>query len=625
MFALCACRVVFAVSPDVPKQKSSNGINRKRPGTGRRLPSIPSDKSPCNSDYSSRISDSSPQSPSDSTPRYENAPVSWQDEMTGRAKVVTISSQVIAHCHESYGSDSTVKQPSGSESAGDTSSRTRSPCLDTSRTSGSMDTEVLLQDTQTVMAAMEARMASRSAKDLATTNGFGHGDLQDNSDTDSNVAMVNGDDDFVKPSHFESPRQNIAKKQTPPANGSANSKSASAKPPLIKTSSVIKETISSVRKKARSLSLDHSVISDIFSESLEITDTDSQRSDISSDNLDTSTTRSASKGKGTISLQKPNRAFQLRRTKADSTLDSPRSTRSDTSSVSGVTSSRTKGPASSGQTTTHRSTSGASTARTTSRSKSGMSAKSDVSLGAEIVKKSQQNQQNIKFVRTDGGRHSLRSFKSNSEKTLVPIEIGRKADLKVLKTQLKTTQGSRGLSVTGQGTGHHKVQSQSQPGSRSNSPKAAERLAWKRRKEYDPRKAVASAKAKAKEMTTVPSKAKSSASSGSSRVAVKQAMTRSASYTNTAELSGRVRHDTYRADSASSTEDLNHASKEFASKFEKETLARAFIPVHKTFRSDRLFHSADEDESSLSFHSTQVNIIAEVMFVGIVFWGFSVL
>ncbi|XP_041353126.1 centrosomal protein of 170 kDa-like isoform X3 [Gigantopelta aegis] len=582
------------VAQDVQKQKSSNGISRKRPGTGRRLPSIPSDKSPCNSEYSSRISDSSPQSTNDSTPRYENLPVSWQDEMTGKAKVVTISSQVVTHCEETY-SDSTARQVSESESAGDSSFRTRSPCLDSSRTSGSMDTEVLLQDTQTVMAAMEARMASRSAKEAV--NGFNHSDSQDNSDTDSNVAMVNGDDDFLKPSYFESPRQNIAKKQTP-VKGSVK-KSASAKPPLVKTSSVVKDNINSVRKKARSLSLDHSVISDIFNESFEITDIDSQRSDISSDNLTSSTTRGASKGKGTISMQKPNRAFQLRRTKADATIDPPRSSRSDASSTSGVTTSRTRVTASSAQ-ITQRSTSAASTARTTSRSKSGMSGKSEVSLGAEIVKKSQQN---IKFVRTDGGRHSLRSFKSNSEKTLVHIDTGRKADLKVLKSQLKTTvQGSRGLAVTGQGTGQ-KVQSQSQPGSRSNSPKAAERLAWKRRKEYDPRKAVADAKAKAKE--TVPIKHKSVTSLSSSSSASKQMMTRSSSFTNTAELSGRVRHDTYRKDSTSSTEDLNHMSQEFSNKFQKETLARAFIPVHKTFRSDRLFHSADEDESSLSFHSTQ--------------------
>jgi hypothetical protein len=55
----------------------------------------------------------------------------------------------------------------------------------------------------------------------------------------------------------------------------------------------------------------------------------------------------------------------------------------------------------------------------------------------------------------------------------------RKSDLRSFKNRLKTTQ-SYGLSVTGVGN-----KNTSQPSSRTNSPKSAEKAAWKRRKEYE--------------------------------------------------------------------------------------------------------------------------------------------
>ncbi|XP_046364381.2 centrosomal protein of 170 kDa-like isoform X3 [Haliotis rufescens] len=576
---------------DLGSQKPPNV--RKRPGTGRKLPSIPTDQSPCSSDYSPRIGELSPRS-GDATPRQEDPLTLWP--LDSKQKSVTISSQVVTHYQETNGDSSARgRSGSGSDMSGDTTQRTDSPASDSAPTNTSMDTEVLLRDTVTVMAAMEARMANRE-----TMNGYCQNDTAGDSDSDSLVAMVNGDDKFVKPTTFSSPRDNLGKRSTTKHVLTSTPK----KPPLGKSLSVNRDQNVSKTTKPRSYSLDTSGVSDVYSESSELGDSESYRSDVSSDNVGSSAKKEAKKG--LITNTKPNRAFALRRAKADGPEETPRTNRSRSSTGSTPRGSTNRTASSSRAPTASsvaRSTA-SSTARSTARSKSGMSGrfdsgKSEVSLGAEIVKKSRENikSSSPNFDRKDGGRHSLRSgYKTNSQKTLSifnPVEAARRSELKVLKTQLKKTEGSRGLSVTG-----NSARSQSQPGSRSNSPKAAERLAWKRRKEYDPRKAVASAKAKAKDVP------KSKPLPSSQSTLAKKRMYRSASFTNSAELSGRS-SDTYRNGSVSSVEDLSLTTSEATDSFDEQGLPRAFIPLSGPLRRDRISHSADEDDTSLSLHSSQ--------------------
>ncbi|XP_067680780.1 centrosomal protein of 170 kDa-like isoform X6 [Haliotis asinina] len=576
---------------DLGSQKPPNG--RKRPGTGRKLPSIPTDQSPCNSDNSPQIGEVSPRS-GDATPRQEDPLTQWP--LDSKQKSVTISNQVVTHYEVTNGDLSARgRSGSGSDMSGDTTQRTDSPASDSAPTNTSMDTEVLLKDTVTVMAAMEARMANRE-----TMNGYCPNDTAGDSDSDSLVAMVNGDDKFVKPTAFSSPRDNLGKRSTPKHVLTSTPK----KPALSKSLSVNRDQNVSKTTKPRSYSLDTSGVSDVYSESSELGDSESYRSDVSSDAMGSSAKKEARKG--VITNTKPNRAFALRRAKADGPEETPRTNRSRSSTGSSPRGSTNRTASSSRAHTASsvaRSTA-SSTAKTTVRSKSGMSGrydsgKSEVSLGAEIVKKSRENikSSSPNFDRKDGGRHSLRSgYKTNSQKTLSifnPVEAARRNELKVLKSQLKKTDGSRGLSVSG-----HSARSQSQPGSRSNSPKAAERLAWKRRKEYDPRKAVASAKAKAKDVP------KSKPLPSNQSTLAKRRMYRSASFTNSGELSVRST-DTCRNGSISSVEDLSLTTSEATDSFDEQGLPRAFIPLSGPLRRDRISHSADEDDASLSVHSSQ--------------------
>ncbi|XP_055957434.1 centrosomal protein of 170 kDa protein B isoform X3 [Patella vulgata] len=544
------------------------GISRKRPGTGRRLPSVPTSYG----DTSSVRSESSHLSGED-TPRLN---------VNERCKTVTISSPaVVRNSHPNISSMSRTHSDSGSESGKD--KKSYSVC-DSSRSMGSLDTQTLLKDTETVMAAMEARMATKRIN--------GHS-FEYDSDTDvsSTVALVNGNESYKRNSFdYKSPRNCLSEKKTSsprdsyqsscttssprdtpsPTERSSYSKppsGPSAKKPPLRTKSLTSTP------RSKSLMQRHSLG--------DFGDSESVRTDSDTESL-------KSQNKAPMSHTRPNRSFLLRRSRAmgsETTTTPSDTTRSSSSSIT-TSSARSA--------TTSKSTSRPNTSRT------------DASLGAHIVKKSQANAKasqsiqrdtnsrkslNVKsstnssktdLTRSDGGRHSLRLTRTASGPA--PVENSkRRADLKTLKSQLKKTD----LSVKGSKAG-----SQSQPASRTNSPKTA---AWKRRKDYDPRKAVADAKAK--------SKAAKTKTNDEHNTTSLSRMTRSSSFTTAAELSGRVRKGTYRSESTSSVEDVSAIANEAIDNFNEDAVRCAFIPIGNTLRSDRMSHSADEEE--FSSHSAQ--------------------
>ncbi|XP_012938156.1 centrosomal protein of 170 kDa protein B [Aplysia californica] len=584
-------------------KKPPQGISRKRPGTGRKLPSIPTDRSPVSSEHSSYMGDHSidlhiaddPSSPSRSSDLLVNG-------KNGTHKApVRISSQQAGSRGRSNGY-STDPQDGVSPAS-------------TSRSRGSVDTELLLQDTETVMAAMEARMAHKSHGDGSSP---GH-----DSDTDvsSTVALVNGDEDYVKPTLYKSPRDALSKRRnskdgpgrpaggsvvssTPPVSGGGGGAGAKRGVGRSYSQTVASKakTLASPRSGTSVSIAKKSVVSDVYSRADSV-DNESIISDVSSDTGDGNLSRSSSKGKGNITMTKPNRAFQLRRARADS-FDEPTTPRS-------------------GKSTGRTGASGGASARSSSvhsapRRTAPDSHRSEAtSLGGQIVKKSRENagQEKAKssnnLSRADGGRHSLRLQRASSltiaqaAAASSPNAAARRETTPKSMGKSSGASNSRGnLSVTGVSSTSLSSRSQSQPGSRSNSPKAAERMAWKRRKEYDPRRAVAEAKAKAKEGGSssstisagsvgygVTARPKPSASSN-----YKRRMIRSASFTNSAELQLSAQN------ALSGSQDFVTADRR---DYEHDGFRRAFLPFHSSLRTDRSAYSADEDDSMLSANSTQ--------------------
>jgi hypothetical protein len=138
----------------------------------------------------------------------------------------------------------------------------------------------------------------------------------------------------------------------------------------------------------------------------------------------------------------------------------------------------------------------------------------------------------------------------------------------------------------------------SQPSSRTNSPKSAEKAAWKRRKEYDPRRAVAEAKTKVKDK-----------GNPTSALTSMKRMTRSASFTNTAELGGRYHKD--KSVSLYSTDNVSIASVEGNDTFDDSSIAsshRGFIPYSGRSQSSHLYKNSDDEELGIVAKSSQVGI-----------------
>ena len=528
------------------------------------------------------------------------------------------------------------------------------------RSRGSVDTELLLQDTETVMAAMEARMAYRTSGHQGSTDrdhrgSRGDGECDSDTDVSSTVVLVNGDEEYVKPSYYTSPRDALSRSI------SHTDAKRSGGGALVRGSGMPNSTASAVQTgKRRSYSQTvaskcrtptsatasprtptssasaqrRSVGSDIYS-GRDSVGADSLASDLGSESgtADGSLSRSSSRGKGTITMTKPNRAFQLRRARSDSVEE----TAAPTTPRSAKSGASTRTPGSSARSSSVHGTNRTRSVVETNRSDA-------TSLGAQIARKSRSNgavmQSDIRtsasassaqkassstnLHRQDGGRHSLRLTRASSLTISSPAQTSSGTPSKkdsthvssstnVSKSHTRSTPtGSRGnLAITGVGTSSGVAGStrcHSQPGSRSNSPKAAERIAWRRRKEYDPRKAVAEAKAaKAKESGhvtgTVTMRPKPHANSR-----VNRRMIRSASFTNTGgslalSLAGSVSASQELVSGPPSASDYSSEGQTGGS----SAFRRAFLPFQAV--SGRLgghhsAHSADEDDSLLG--STRV-------------------
>lgn len=584
------------MSPD--SKKPSKGLSRKRPGTGRKLPTIPG-KSPDGSNCSSRLSQStdsqSPRCPS--TPRYgEN------NNIADKQKAVTISSHVVKR-YEDTDTESISRTKFESETEVTSVSKEEdfpSP-KGSARSSASVETEVLLKDTETVMAAMEARMDSKSS---GLQNGHMQDDVDNLSDNESTAALVNGHEGFLKSSSYTSPRESLAKSR-----GLQQHKSVTRGGSASERLQAFRE-----RNYKNATPPENSVVSDVLSENCDLNQSTDRTSECSDSSA--SFNRSGSKGKGTISMTRPNRAFQLRRALADadapdtpssgvseavsltnvSAVSSTRSFKSSTPTRSMKASNRLSYPYTKQDSARSKESLGAAIVQK-SREGGGSSSRSNASLGAQIAHKASRNNQpsgnlSNSFNRSDGGRFSLKLNRSLSSQDSIHLDSSnsstRKPDLKNVKSKLKSTP-TYGLSVTGIHSSRSSVTSAS---SRSNSPKSAEKAAWKRRKEYDPRRAVAEAKAKAQDV-----KVKMDNQG-------KPKMIRSASFTNSAELQKYRRQALQKKDSVSSPDELSCAS-EGADTVCSSVYQRSFIPYSGRSQSSRIFPSSEDEESSLIVKSTQ--------------------
>ncbi|XP_060559876.1 centrosomal protein of 170 kDa protein B-like isoform X3 [Ruditapes philippinarum] len=588
--------------------RAHNGISRKRPGTGRKLPTIPPEaSSPTPSDRS--ITKESPMSSkSDLT---INGTASVLQSPPQRA--VKISSRVSARYEDTDSeSISLTKYGSEVENTADMSSRSN---YSRNGSVASLDTEVLLRDTQTVMTAMEERMGSKpqtsqlsDLNEFETKNFFQETEngLSDEnsytqstvrysvdrnesliiddsvdfeSDTSSVVALVNGDEDFVKPSLYKSPREVLGNKSKLKLSESLPSK------PSVKMSGAKSRTVGHEKERKHSVE-EKTVVSDTFSDvngdlTIRTEDLESEAGQFN---------RQGSKGKGTMSMTRPNRAFALRRARADGD-ESQDSSRSTASTVS-IASSGFRTPRGGGSMTN---LTKSSTPQKPRRPMSGVlsdrqappdSSRSHASLGTKIVQKSRENLNNS-FAREDGGRHSLRVARSMS------IPVQQTTPGKSRKSEGSSAlHHSKSLRVTGV-SAKERSGSVTRPGHRNNSPKSAERNAWKRRKEYDPRKAVADAKTKHKD-----TKRKSD---GSEIYNKARGVTRSASFTNSKDL----KLSSYQCDSTSSTDDYSRRSSATSDVFD-DGPRRGFVPYSaRSLLSSKVSNSsADDDDFDRSVRSS---------------------
>ncbi len=360
----------------------------------------------------------------------------------------------------------------------------------TSRSSVSMATNVLLGDTSEVIRAVRDRrqVLESSQSYSGRPSAREEKDPELDSENGSFFAIVDGHGHWRNSG--DSPRPGYQKSVSYDAKESYTAALASA--PVARTradlSAVTKpltakprEGTFTVRKPGRqssnSTDLDASLASEHSeTESILSTSTDYSYSETQSPKM----TRKGSGGKGPMSITRPNRAFQLRRAKADSDSESggparpggagrPTSAGSARSGVSSVLDSRKNRPSSARE-----------------------SVRSDASLGAAIVKRSRENAAppgSISTKRADVARTGLRSVKQGSLTSAQTVR--RSPDPRELRSKSATPKsmlgGGSGLAVTGV--------NKSQPNSRSNSPRSQEYSAWKKRKDYNPRQAVADAKA----------------------------------------------------------------------------------------------------------------------------------
>ena len=487
---------------------------RSRPGTGRKLPTPPVSQSP-----------RSPPSVTLRTASFDfsnkdNAE-STEDEDGRQRATLTFDSDGGGFFEVSYDAPSVTKDSPRSSISRETSvsreneevhqqravlQRAASqPAASVHRasasSSASMDTQVLLKDTEQVVKVMSSRVEKQQQQHTSyrsTHSPVNKSDLflpipDGEGDTDDDVSakvLLNGDDDEEEDIPPPPPRHLQHQRSTPTDNRIWASKS---------TVSTSKEKVlahfhSRSSKRNSSHDFDSVGVSD-DSESASVISTST---DYSATAASPKVTRKAAKGKGNITMTRTNRAFALRRQNADSDTEplTPRSSGSAKRSTSLTRPNSAGGSASprasSQRLAPHRTR--PSSAKETSRSST---ARSDISLGQKIVNKSRENHtsssaNNAGFVRKDGGRHSLRTQKSSPAPS-TPSARDLNKSKSVSASRGRANTASSGLSITGH----------TPPATRSNSSqhvtaKTQDYEAWKRRKTYDPRKSLAAQQAKNK-------------------------------------------------------------------------------------------------------------------------------
>lgn len=366
---------------------------------------------------------------------------------------------------------------------------------DSARSTASLDTEILLKDSETVMRAIEQRVEK---KKLHAQNDY-LDDVENNSrhryspvakedlllklenDSDSDTSSTGAIIGDIS-SHNQSVKHTIHRPEAKKSNKH-------------KPSSIIKDkALNHIGGRTGKMLSNSSADFEIFgvtdesgNESGSVASTSTDYSMSNRSGTSPKLQRKGSAGKGSIANTRVNRTFALRRNKADgsdgetSKTEPPTSARSSRRSVSEKStprgSSRTR-PSSAKETT-----------------------RTDASLGQQIVQKSRDNMRtsskdnNSKdksLTRKDGGRFSLRNSKSQSVSGMTSDARSRQ---KSEVTTPRSGRSSGGLSVTGS------TPKSSQSSKSSN--KAEEYKAWQRRHKYDPRKAVADAKAKEKRARSV--------------------------------------------------------------------------------------------------------------------------
>ena len=456
-----------------------NGVVGKRQGRGRKLPSLPSTDS-------EQFVVGKEHTATDSIIHRLHTPFSINQLDTDKP-----SSPNTVDCCDKYTPEASLSFKNGSDyHAADTTSPGHSSRC-------SLDTDFLLSDTHAVMVAMENRMLSQRSGDLA------HSILNDweSSDVDccSTVAIVNGNNFYKDQKNCSTNSTNCARKSVKCSfdfspNRSVTSKCVDKKP-LMRSLSELKHQSSVGR---RMLCSGFSLCDAVKCQKNASKSAQSDHSDACSDYSDSSCPPTGPYGRSPVLGARQNRAFVLRRalSKASHCTESSMRTCSERKSVSTLRSSSIGG-------TMRKSDSGH--CESDSRRSGITRRRSDISLGVRIAAKASENagatavrenratKTNTGIVGT--GRNSNCAVHTLSTRKASTGSSAKTQPSAVLRenNSSESPQHTGGLSIRGVIA---RAQVSAQSWGRADSPKNAEKLAWRRRKEYDPRRAVADAKAK---------------------------------------------------------------------------------------------------------------------------------
>ncbi|XP_013420179.1 centrosomal protein of 170 kDa protein B isoform X1 [Lingula anatina] len=286
--------------------------SRKRIGTGRKLPTPPTPRG-SSGEPSPRISGHTSRDGKDIS-RSEPSTLKRVTANGGSGGMKTSRSEV----SEIFASEGRRVTPE--RTPVERKGRRQQPDYEDSKSTMSIDTEVLLRDTAHVMAAMQARVRKGQQKQS--------GDEGSDSDSSTHV-MVNGANGANRqPASKSATEQHTPGSKTvsgaSPYRGSRQSfpvKTSSPPPSQKPTQSLWRKGPYNPPKGEPPAA---SVVSDLLSES----ESRSARSDDASTDISEESpmlSRKTSKGKGAITATRPNRAFQLRRARTETESDTSRS------------------------------------------------------------------------------------------------------------------------------------------------------------------------------------------------------------------------------------------------------------------------------------------------------------